>query len=83
MGGALPVLSGVDVKFMKVCSIILFIVMTLALKVLVLLTIKSKSNTLPVVFSRSLAMKPSGILRVLGLGAFFCLVNYLLPMVGI
>ena len=39
MGGALPVLSCMDVKFMKVCSIILFFVMTLALKVLVLLTI--------------------------------------------
>ena len=33
-------------------------------------------------FFRSLAMKPSGILRVLGLEAFFCLVTYLLPMVG-
>ena len=33
-------------------------------------------------FFRSLAMKPSGILWVLGLGAFFRLVTYLLPMVG-
>ena len=33
-------------------------------------------------FFRSLAIKPSVILRVLGLGAFFCLVTYLLPMVG-
>ena len=32
------VLSSVDIKFMKVCSIILFTVMTLALKVLVMLT---------------------------------------------
>ena len=28
-------------------------------------------------------MKPLGILRVLGLGAFFGLVTYLLPMVGV
>ena len=33
-------------------------------------------------FFRSLAMKPSESLRVLGLGAFFSLVTYLLPMVG-
>ena len=39
-------------------------------------------NNLPVGFFRSLAMKPSVILKVLGLGAFFRLVTYLLPMVG-
>ena len=39
-------------------------------------------KTLPVVFLGSLAMKPSGILRVLGLGAFFRLVNYPLLFVG-
>ena len=39
MGAVHPVLSGVDFKFMKVSTIILVIIMTLALKVLVLFTI--------------------------------------------
>ena len=45
-------------------------------------TIDHNTIILPVVFFRSLAMKHSRILRVLGLGAFFRLVTYLLPMVG-
>ena len=39
-------------------------------------------DNLPVVFFRSLAMKLSGILSVLGLGAFFRLFTNLLPMGG-
>ena len=38
-GAVHPVLSGMELKFMKVCTSILFIIMTLALKVLVLSTI--------------------------------------------
>ena len=38
-GAVHPVLRSMDVKFVKVCSIILFIVMTLAFKVSVMLTI--------------------------------------------
>ena len=39
MGAVHSILSGMDSKFIKVCTTILFIIMTLALKVLVLFTI--------------------------------------------